>query len=554
MNETAKKNIWQKPMPYIILLIAIVLVSAFFLYNNHLHSNTQRLNLAGYAVDVPAEWSIRLENEVAVFYANPESEEPLGKARLINQQTAEEDFGKWFYFETQPTKTKQHDNAICPLSEQHYTEGDFQYGLYVFSSLPNPQPYHFAIYFEENSVKPKTVRRILKSFFIPDAGKNPPPKNLEAPTEEEIAETAVYKIIAEEQTRVRNTSLLEDFMAALKTENQTQTALSILSYTNQNGVLALDSWMHLDFDGEKILLYQYYQTDNGTYSYNNNPKQILSIQQTKNEEQNTTVFQGTLANNEICLLFEYPVNPYEEEKDTLYAMGSTSVGDNSTVSAIIDALPTPGLVRDTFSLQTDKEPYGITIEYSVSDYETAFSDGKLNHAPFEKNAAVIFSLVDNVDNITINVTYENQKETFRYTREKTDRFFETDVRNYAKEPKEFRRYVEDVQNMPPSDSKQEESSATSGVVGEVVYSTTVTIPHGMLVTHPRTGQKVVVDPYAERYGYAQYLGKPISCVIYRTGSGYRLIASCNGTVLTEYSMANDSDKAYVISMLQAYGG
>lgn len=559
MNETAKKHFWKRPTPYIIAFLLLVFAASFFFCGEYLYrTNTQRLNLAGYTIDLPKEWSLRLESEIAVFYASETSDEPIGKARLINQETAAEDFGKWFYFETLPTSDKQHDGYAAPLQEQHYSEGGAQYAMYVFSSLPNPQPYHFAMYFDENAVPKRTMRRILKSFFVPDPGKNPPPKNIAAPSEQELAQSAenniVYKIEAVEQTKVHNAALLEDFIIGVGAENPSPALFQLLSFTRQGSVLVLDSWYHLDFDGEKTLLYEYYQTDSGTYSYNNNPKQIVSMERTKKEEEGLTVYQGTFSDGESCVLFEYPDNPYEERKDALYSMHSVYVGDNAAVGAILDSLPTPGLTRNSFSLQTEKTPYGITIEYAVSDAEQAYADGKLNRAPLEKNAAVIFSLVENADTVTVHVMNEEKKETLQFTRTKTEDYFGTDVRSYTQEPQTFRQYMEDVQNMTPAESPSQEQSSSGGTVGEVVYSTTVTIPHGMLVTHPRTGEKVVVDPYAERYGYAQYLGKPISCIIYRTDSGYRLVASCGGTVLAEYAMANDRDKDYVISMIHAYGG
>lgn len=555
MKKNAKKSLWKRPSCYLgILLLLVCLAACFFGAKQWQKNHSQKLNLAGYSICVPKQWAIRLESEVAVFYENEASEEPIGKARLLNTETEEDAFGKWFYFETEPRTSELNLSYEYPLTEQHYEEGDFRYALYVFSSLPNPQPYHFAMYFDERAVSKRTIRHILKSFFVPDAGKNPPPKNIEAPSTEEIAESAVYQVISEPQTKVYGIALFEDFLRCTESEEAAPSALPVLSYRQENGVLALDNWRYLDFDGEKILLYQYYQTDSGVYSYNNNPKQLFKIEQEKNEEENTTAFYGVFASGERAVLFEYPSNPYEEEKDVLYAMRETKIGDNSAVGAILDVLPSPGLVRDSFSLQTEKAPYGITVNYSVADKEQAYADGKLNRSPLEKNAAMIFSLVENADVVTVLVSDGEKEESLKFYREKTESYFGTDVREYAEEPKAFRQYAEEVQNMPPSEEKKETAPVSEGVVGEVVYSTTVTIPHGMKVTHPRTGEKVVIDPYAERYGYAQYLGKPISCVIYRTGSGYRLVASCGGSVLGEYAMANDRDKAYVIGMIQAYGG
>ncbi len=559
-EENGKKSIWKRPIIYIILAVLVLAAGAgVSIFMQWQQLNTQRLNLAGYIISVPKDWEIRLEDEIAIFYNNESGGAPIGKARLINQEVASADFGKWFSFETAAVSEKTSDKYAAPLTEQNYSEGGTEYTEYVFSNLPNPQPYHFALYFDNDMVSGWTARKILKSFIIPDPGKNPPPKNIAAPTEEEAAPNSVYRIDSAEQITVHNTAFLDRLMNA---ENTTPAAFSILYYTKAGDSLALSGWRYLDFDGEKMLLYEYYQIDDGTYSYNNNPRQILKIQKVQDEGQGLTIYQGLLSDNpaEYCNLFDFPTNPYENQKDALFEHKETYTGDNAGVGAILDSLPTPGLSRTQFSLQTEQEPYGITIDYEVTDAEKAYPDGKLNRLQLEKNAAVVFSLVSNADQITINITNGDEKETLSFNREKTEEYFETDVRSYSEEPEKFDQYLEDVQNMPPSTPTPSAPSsaggggASGGVLGEVVYSSTVTIPSGMLVTHPRTGEKVVVDPYAERYGYAQYLDKPIQCVIYRAGSGYRAVASCGGTVLLEYELATERDKDYAISMIQAYGG
>lgn len=98
-------------------------------------------------------------------------------------------------------------------------------------------------------------------------------------------------------------------------------------------------------------------------------------------------------------------------------------------------------------------------------------------------------------------------------------------------------------------SKPEESTATNG---EVVYSGTVVISSGTLVTHPDTGEKVAVGPYAETRGYGAYLDKPISCVIKRSGSGYIATASCGGSVIASYPLNSEAELNWAIGMIKAY--
>lgn len=559
-NKKEKRSIWRRPLTYIMLVVILILgaLAGGSVWLLSAQSNTQRLNMAGYAVLAPAQWEIRLDGETAVFYSPESGGAPIGKARLINQEVSPADFGKWFYLETAAVSETTSNQFAALLTEQTYQEGDAEYTVYVFSSLPNPQPYHFAMYFDREYVSGWTARRILKSFTVPDPGANPPPKNIPALSEEEAAQSSVYLVRQTEQTLVHNTVRLDAFIEGMNSGSQN--SVNILSYRKEGELLALDSWFYLDCDGERTLLYTYYQTEDGNYSYNNNPEPLSAIEKAQNSEQDLTTYLAVPADSaaQEITLFEFPKNPYQEQQNDLLQHKGALIGDNSSVGAILDSLPTPGLARTQFALQTDHEPYAILVSYEVTDSDKAYPNGSLNRQQLEKNAAVIFSLVENADEISMEIKNEEKTETLDFSRRKTEEYFEGDVRDYPQEPQKFSQYLEDVQNMPPSTPKPPASenthSSSGGVLGEVVYSTSVTIPHGMMVTHPRTGEQVVIDPYAERYGYSQYLGKPISCVIYRTGSGYHLVASCGGAVLAEYDMAGDRDKDYVIGMIQSYGG
>lgn len=83
------------------------------------------------------------------------------------------------------------------------------------------------------------------------------------------------------------------------------------------------------------------------------------------------------------------------------------VGDNSSVGNIIGKLP-GNEYNAGFSLQTDKEPYGITINYkakenlSEDNYNKFWSDKKVTEF-LEKNAVVVLALVKNAEIIEFNV-------------------------------------------------------------------------------------------------------------------------------------------------------
>ena len=550
MNEDAiKKPIYKKASFYVVAIVLIIACFLCILFATN--KDTRRLNLAGYVINVPSDWQIKLEGEVADFYGEAAGDTPIGKARLINTETAEEDFGKWFYFKSAPTKSQDTKRYAAPLTEQIYQESENEYTLYAFSSLPNPQPYHFVMYFDNEYVKKSTTKKILKSLVIPDAGKNPPPKNIAAPSPDELGEKSVYKIVSEDYTEVHFESELDAFINHIEKSDEPK-EISIFSYKKESDLLILDGWQHLIFNGKKTFIYKYYQTESGTYSYNNNPAEILKITKISDDENDITRYILSFADKKKAegLLFEIPKNQYHDNSAELLTYMGTKVGDNSAVGAILDLLPTRGLTRTRFELNTDSAPYSIIIYYDVNDQQKAYKDGKPDKTQADKNAAIIFSLVENADVITMDIAGEQ----LTYKREKIEKQFDADVREYSHEPKKFTQYVEKVQNLNEKSLTEQTPTDSSAVVGDVVYSSSVTISYDSKVTHPKTGKKVSVGPYAKRFGYDAYLGKPISCVIYRAASGYKAVASCGGAVLLEYSLADEAALNNAISTISAYGG
>jgi hypothetical protein len=81
------------------------------------------------------------------------------------------------------------------------------------------------------------------------------------------------------------------------------------------------------------------------------------------------------------------------------------VGNNSKVGAIVNQLPATwkGLSYDSFSLTTDEEPYGLTINYKETS-ENSFTDYLDNPFPDameENNALLLFASIDNLAEVTL---------------------------------------------------------------------------------------------------------------------------------------------------------
>ena len=414
-----KKPLWKRPLGYIILgVILLVCFAAIGLFRTSPLAGSKKLDLAGYSFLLPSQWDVRLEKEVAVFYADDESGAPVGMARLVNQELSTSEFGKIFSFETVASEEQTLSSYPASLFMQRYDEDDSAKILYVFSELPNPAPYYVAVYFEESSVSQEQRERILKSFDVPDVGSRPPAKNIPAPPEETAQKDSFYTVEKNGEIAVFYPERLETAITQIQAGQPT--SLRMLSYHIEGNTWILEDWKHIDFDGDKTRLYRYYQMQDGLYGYNNNPAELTDIKLTKDEEAKTVSFTAT-----------------DAKKGKL---------TEPIVSYPMDSL--------------------------------------------KENAGGSFSGI----------------------------------------------------------------SSSEDVAGNVVFSSSVTIHSGQKVTHPRTGEKVVVDPYAKRYGYAQFLDKPISCKIYRTKTGYRAVASCGGTVLLEQYLRTERDKDYAISVIKAYGG
>lgn len=94
------------------------------------------------------------------------------------------------------------------------------------------------------------------------------------------------------------------------------------------------------------------------------------------------------------------------------------VGNNSAVGNILSVLPAHDYMAG-FSLQTEKKPFGITVHYQSNqagstDYHDLWNKTRPDKL-LERNAAVLFSLVQNVDVINFDVQGIG-KETYTFTR------------------------------------------------------------------------------------------------------------------------------------------
>lgn len=94
--------------------------------------------------------------------------------------------------------------------------------------------------------------------------------------------------------------------------------------------------------------------------------------------------------------------------DVLYRYRTQYVGDSSKVSNLIQQLPYAEFRRD-MSLKTGSQPYGITVNYDFNDFNPVA-------LTLRQNAAVMFALIGNVEEITFNLRGRMGEQTHFYTR------------------------------------------------------------------------------------------------------------------------------------------
>lgn len=127
---------------------------------------------------------------------------------------------------------------------------------------------------------------------------------------------------------------------------------------------------------------------------------------------------------------------------------SKYVGDHVNVGNLLRNLPYGEFIKKGISLQTEKTPYGISVNYSLmqsnnsgnsADNNTGYKPGgdtkpKINQVEtiLRNNAVVIFALIDNVDIINITADLGTQNLKLIFSRTELQKSYPRDLRDYAK--------------------------------------------------------------------------------------------------------------------------
>jgi hypothetical protein len=162
--------------------------------------------------------------------------------------------------------------------------------------------------------------------------------------------------------------------------------------------------------------------------------------------------------------------------DKLYKYKTEYVGNASKVGGIIALLDFPdGVEYDHFELFTGSSPFGFTVHLKTDTETLDFYDRQSDWIPYEKNAIVMFSLIDNVGYINFDLSDNNKCISLQYTREWANDYMGGDVREFAKDREEFEEFLERmgyVNNTPGGSRVNPEdrgiSDGTPMAVGEKI--------------------------------------------------------------------------------------
>ena len=401
----------------------------------------------------------------------------------------------------------------------------FQYFVY---GLPNPDPYALSLVLYKSDVREGLADKIAKTLKIPEIGENPPPKNVFPITYGMIEADKVYKTtLLDGSIMVKNIHLLDEFTKFCN--DKKDAGVEILEYVqSENGIMEIKKWCYLESSSKNGYVYSYYNKDGSVYTYDNNPVVFSGIKREVYEDKGLTSYNISLAEEMHQSVLDIPLNIYREYADELLAMKSGE-SDNESIYKILEKIMTKEQLE---CVKAQKEGTELKLTFSKTEL--------LDRGKLPKDVVVLFSLILDVEKITVS---DDAKNTYVFYRKE----MLNSVNGSSKNRDDFVKLTEEIENIAPAEPEKEKSND-----GEVVYSGTVLIARGSKVTHPRTGKKVLVDPYAEKYGVSHYLGKPITCTIKRKGSGYIATAVCGGSVIASNELANEEELNRMIGMIESY--
>lgn len=119
---------------------------------------------------------------------------------------------------------------------------------------------------------------------------------------------------------------------------------------------------------------------------------------------------------------------------------SKYIGDASNVGSLLGKLPF-GNYRKEMSLSTEKEPYGITVNY---DFNSLDISKVTIESVLQNNALIMFALIENVEDITFKIPATIGEQEYAYSRNEMQKHFNDNLWGYSKNIKTFKLFVQNI--------------------------------------------------------------------------------------------------------------
>jgi hypothetical protein len=135
------------------------------------------------------------------------------------------------------------------------------------------------------------------------------------------------------------------------------------------------------------------------------------------------------------------VVPEDTDKaEALFTYRQSYIGDVSKLAGILEALPLAEY-RGSIALQTDHEPYELTVFYDLQ--ASGISPEEIARS-LQQNAAIIFALVDNASIVSFQVQGGGETD-YRFTRSDLAATFVQPLADAAASAENFRQFYQDAQ-------------------------------------------------------------------------------------------------------------
>ncbi|MEF9951355.1 MAG: DUF4825 domain-containing protein [Clostridium sp.] len=134
--------------------------------------------------------------------------------------------------------------------------------------------------------------------------------------------------------------------------------------------------------------------------------------------------------------------PLSTEAKSLIKYKNSYIGNATSVSQIVNLLP-GNKFSSGISLQTSTKPYGLNVNYNANskkdDYAKFWKDNNSNIV-LEKNAVVMFSLIQNADYVEFNVD-DASTTPLKFTRESLTKKYEKELTNLFKTNEDILKFL-----------------------------------------------------------------------------------------------------------------